>query len=306
MTKYRFIVIGFLCGISHLYSQSVNNFSCATVSPSANQLGTSLNVSVLLDVSDRVTGQVSPGYSVIKHDVELARIFSESFICFESNKPMSLWQDDLKFIMNPLPSSFENVQKINAASLSFDRKRGVTKGGISLQSKNVLKELGAIPNAVSSEIENLENNISANSSFSGSDIYSFFAYDEVDNFIIPGKRNVLIIVTDGYIYHKDSKLKANNGVTYFTRRTFDALGLNLNNYENILGKQQNQLIPLNQKKLSKDIEVYVFGVDNGWRSKAIEYMWVQWLGNNVKSIEVYPIQNPAIQERQIMDIIYGR
>lgn len=305
MTRYRLLAYFLIFQLSISFGQSVKDFSCATISPQGGQLKNSMNITVLMDVSDRVTGSVSPGFSIVQHDADLSRILTESFICFESNKPIALWRDDLRFIMSPIPNGFQNVQKVNNSSLKFDAKSGVTKGGEILQGKNVLGQLGEIPTEISMDIKELESNILNESNFHGSDIYSFFAFGEVQNFINPDKRNVLIIITDGYIYHTDSKLRASNGVTYFTKRTFDGLGLNLNNYKDILSKPANQLIPLESDVDLKDLEVYVFGVDSGWRSKAIEFMWDQWLDGKVKNIEVYPLQNPAIQEQQILDIVYG-
>ena len=61
----------------------------------------------------------------------------------------------------------------------------------------------------------------ADGNFIGSDIWGFFNTQAQKTCVMKGYRNVLVIITDGYIYHKDNLVedKANKQATYITKTT---------------------------------------------------------------------------------------
>ena len=54
----------------------------------------------------------------------------------------------------------------------------------------------------------------------GSDIWSFFSNGEVDKLCIrKGYRNILVILTDGYLYASNNKIKEGNAYSYILPQT---------------------------------------------------------------------------------------
>ncbi|MDE6371666.1 MAG: hypothetical protein K2K92_09285 [Duncaniella sp.] len=56
----------------------------------------------------------------------------------------------------------------------------------------------------------------------GSDIWGFFSNCEVDKLCIRnGYRNILVILTDGYLYHAENKIKEGNAYSYILPQTLE-------------------------------------------------------------------------------------
>lgn len=154
-----------------------------------------VNVSILLDLSDRIVDpMMSPSQKV--RDLEIVSSVIEIFKSNMKKKGAYLAKDKLRVIFSPPPSD-PNVNNI-ASRLSVD--------------------LSELDNVAKKEIyDNMEQDFKIgleeiydltidNSKWLGSDIWRFFKYDvdlclEQDS----SYRNVLIIVTDGYLYHKQSE-----------------------------------------------------------------------------------------------------
>lgn len=68
---------------------------------------------------------------------------------------------------------------------------------------------------VNNSLEAIYDKTIMSKNWQGCDIWSFFSDKKVDNFCIkPGYRNVLIILTDGYLFHTKNKVKDGNAYSY--------------------------------------------------------------------------------------------
>lgn len=153
------------------------------------------NISILLDLSDRV---VEPPLvpSQKERDLEIVSSVIDVFRGIMKKKGAFLAKDKMRVIFSPPPLD-PNVNNI-ASRLSVDLSDldPATKKDVY---DNVEKDF-------EQGLEEIYNLTIDNSKWLGSDIWRFFKYD-VDLCIEedPQYKNVLIVVTDGYLYHKQSE-----------------------------------------------------------------------------------------------------
>lgn len=153
------------------------------------------NISILLDLSDRV---IEPPLSPSQKERDL-EIVSSVIDVFRSNmkkKGAYLAKDKLRVIFNPSPSD-PNVNNI-ASRLSVDLSE--------LDNASKKEVYDNVEKDFEDGLEEIYNLTIDNSKWLGSDIWRFFKYDV--NLCIeqdPSYKNILIIVTDGYLYHKQSE-----------------------------------------------------------------------------------------------------
>ena len=70
----------------------------------------------------------------------------------------------------------------------------------------------------------------------GSDIWEFFRNKVKDYCIKDDRRNILFILTDGYMYHKDSKFSQEKKTSYLTSKLIKANNLTDSNFKTTIEK----------------------------------------------------------------------
>lgn len=165
-----------------------------------------LNITILLDLSDRVIQDMEPSQSerdiaVVKN---ILKIVKENM----KKKGAHSSKDKIRVLFNPAPSD-PNINNI-AKNLSEDF------------SKKTNPEKREILPKIEDDFENALREIYEltlkSEEWNGSDIWRFFKYDAKD-FCIDSDtsyKNILVIITDGYIYHDQSVDRQDNRTTYIT------------------------------------------------------------------------------------------
>jgi hypothetical protein len=163
-----------------------------------------LNITILLDLSDRIEPTKYPNKPEhFERDINIVNYFTEIFKKDMEQKGAFMANSKMKVIFSPRPDDDE-INKI-ASDLSVD-----------LSKANNVKEKKQIYDNVSSNFEeNLERIYSKTietKNYPGSDIWRFFKNDVSDYAISEDEnyRNILVILTDGYLYHKSSTDKEVN------------------------------------------------------------------------------------------------
>lgn len=96
----------------------------------------------------------------------------------------------------------------------------------------------------------------------GSDIWGFFENQAKKQCVKSGYRNVLVILSDGFIFHAENKQKEGNNYTYITKHT--------------LKVPNSGLIPCAEKNL-EDLDVLFLEVDASVsETKAIKDILSRW------------------------------
>ena len=182
--------------------------SCSTGSNNNHQAALPLNITVYIDLSDRLERDMTPSQkerdlAVIKHVTEL---FQDSCI----NHKISRSKDHLKVLFYPAPANSEIAAL--ASALEIDMSKYAPK-----ERKQKLKDMSDVFTASLNQI--YDETLQAKR-WVGSDIWGFFSNKKVDDLCIrPGYRNILIILTDGYLYHANNKIKEGNSYSYVLPQT---------------------------------------------------------------------------------------
>lgn len=227
-----------------------------------------LNISILLDLSDRINPKKHPNPSMdfYKRDLGYIESIAKAFEMHLRSKAIRQDDDQLQIYFEPEPSNSHINGLANKLKLSFT-KDNTTKASIS----------NIYPNYVSASSEIYKLAI-AEKEYSGSDIWGFFKNKVNDYCIKPKHRNILFILTDGYMFHKDSKFMEGNKSSYITPDLIKSLKLNTSHYKAQLEKTGYGFIKANDKL--DGLEVFVLGINpakgNPFEGDVINKYWSNW------------------------------
>lgn len=124
----------------------------------------------------------------------------------------------------------------------------------------------------------------------GSDIWTFFRNKVKDYCIKPAHRNVLVILTDGYMFHKDNQIKEGNQSTYLTPELIRDAKLNVSAYQQVIKDKKFGFIPATEGL--EDLEVLIIGINpekgRNFEEDIIKKYWEDWL--SAMGIEKFAIK----------------
>lgn len=164
---------------------------------------TEWNISVYLDLSNRLVRPMTPTQA--ERDITLISYMVSEFTSHCKSKKVRDCNDHFQIFFYPSPSDPE----ISALSKELDTE---LEGLENLEKQNVVESMSA---KYSSALEKIYSSTLKNRNWVGCDIWSFFNNKKVDNMCVrPGYRNILIILTDGFIYHIDNVTKIDGTYTY--------------------------------------------------------------------------------------------
>ena len=163
-----------------------------------------INLSVLWDLSDRIDPLTNP--AVPQHyerDLEIIKTIAGVFKDDMGKKGAYKAKGKIRVFFTPTPDN----EKINTIAGNLVYDLSVSKAeGANKKKKEIYDSIQDRFARNSKEIYQLTIETNKDKKqWEGSDIWRFFKNDVKDYCIEPGNsyRNVLIILTDGYIYHRD-------------------------------------------------------------------------------------------------------
>lgn len=189
-----------------------------TESPEAatvHSAGRQLNINILWDLSDRIDPEKNPASP--KHyerDIEIIKHITSFFKKDMQKQGAFKAKGKIKVFFTPTP---ENA-RINtiAGNLSCDLS-SYSGDGANRKKKSIYDSIENTFSQNATEIYQITQiNNKGKKQWDGSDIWRFFKNDVKEYCIEPTStyRNILIILTDGYLFHKDSKDKHGNRTAY--------------------------------------------------------------------------------------------
>lgn len=250
-----------------------------------------LNISILLDLSDRISPKINPDAQ--KNDIENIKTITEFFIANMSKLGAYKAKGKIRVFLIPPPSNSSInsiVRKLNIDCSTMDNKGR----------KEVYDNLTEL---YTENLEDIYSETISNSAWIGSDIWRFFK-DDVKDYCIEkdsNYRNVLIILTDGYLYHEQSKYKTANRFTYL-------LNSNLAQYRKQNWKQlveQNDFGIMTECDDLNDLEVLVLEVKAETSGNKIDedilpFVWEKWFDEmNVSNYKIYRSDLPSNTKTRI-------
>ena len=257
-----------------------------------------LNITILLDLSDRIDPTINS--DIPKHyqrDIEIVKYFSEIFKKDMIKRGAFLAKGKLKIIFSPKPQD-PNVN-ILAEKLSVDLSIMNNK------SKKVVFD--NLTNTFNESISKIYNATISQNKWFGSDIWRFFKNDVKDYCIEndPNYRNILVILTDGYIYHEDSRDKNGNRFAYLLPQNISKFRNN-QNWEAELDRQDFGLIT--KRNDLGNLEVLVLEVTPSPKYKndedIIKKVLNKWFKEmKVKRSAIFNSDLPQLSKQHIDDFI---
>ena len=170
-----------------------------------------LNISVYLDLSDRLTRNLNP--TQMERDTAIINHLIDIFIsdCINNGKILNS-KNHFQVLFYPAPNSSQIAQL--AKSLNVDLSK------TELKRKKV--ELMEMKTRFQTNLSQIYDDAMEEGKWVGSDIWGFFSNKEVDKLCVrDGYRNLLVILTDGYLFHADNKVKEGNTYSYVLPQTLE-------------------------------------------------------------------------------------
>lgn len=180
-----------------------------------NVIDRQLNINILWDLSDRIdprTNSASPEH--YERDIEAIRNIASFFKKDMEKRGAYKAKGKIKVFFTPPP---ENTSINSIAGNLYCDLSSYTGDGVNRKKKDIYDSIETKFFKNANEIYQLTlSNNKGKKQWDGSDIWRFFKNDVKEYCIDPSAnyRNILIILTDGYIFHKDSKDKQRNRTAY--------------------------------------------------------------------------------------------
>jgi len=289
MKKLLFIGVLFLlfsCGNDKKTNSNNNN--------KAKPLDKQVNISILLDLSDRISPQKYPATPEhFQRDVEIVRTVTEYF---KTNMTkLTAWKakGKIRVFFSPAPSN----QAINdiAGKLNIDCSK------LDIKRRKVIYD--TLTPLFEQNLTEIYNQTIQTSNWEGSDIWRFFKND-VKDFCAENDsiyRNILIILTDGYVYHKQSVYNNGNRYSYLLEK--DINKIRKPNWKQLIDSSDFGL--MTERKDLSNLEVLVLEVNSEKTSNKIDediikYTLEKWFNEmNIAKYQIYNSDLPANTKMRI-------
>lgn len=235
-----------------------------------------LNVTILIDLSDRISRIKNPEQA--EKDMNIISFVLDSYKLFLDKKGVVNSEDKIKVIFYPtinydLYQSIADSLNIDFANYDYPIRKNIYKKISSLYNTN-LRRLYALA--------------SNSKKYEGSDLFNYFKHRVVDDCILNDSNyiNILVILTDGYIYHKNSMYESGYRYSYLLPDANHIKNLRqLNNWQEIFSQKNYGLIKIdndlhNLNILVAEINPVVFSPKD---FDIIKLYWSKWFEEqNVK------------------------
>jgi hypothetical protein len=255
-----------------------------------------LNVSILIDLSDRIDPKKYPNPTMEYYlrDVGYINAVADAFMQQVKGKKIKQMNDRIQMYFDPAPLNPD----IN--TISKDLKFELTK-------ENVSNELlDKIEKSYKNEPLKLYQLAIKDSNYIGSDTWKFFQNRINDYCIEEAHRNILVVLTDGYIFYENSLMTDANRTSYLTSKIINDNKLNTSNWNTELIDKNLGFIKANNDL--SDLEIIVLGINpnlkNPYEDKIIKAYWTKWFNEmKVKRYEIRTAELPSDMEKIIKAFI---
>lgn len=263
---------------------------------STKNTGKQLNISILWDLSDRISPVIQKELpSIADRDIAIIKYFGETLKADMDKKGAYNSKGKLKVFFSPNPTD----QNINALASKLD---------IDLSNKKVEQKKEIYDN-ISSNFEQTSKQIAdltiKTSKWEGSDIYRFFKNDVTDYCISKDTtyRNILVILTDGYIFHPQSKGRAGNKSEYILPSLLTSLGLRNNpNFKSVFETKNCGLISTRSNLNNLEILVLEVNSEPNYKNDedVIKLYFQEWFTDmKAKRFEIYNTDLPDNTKKRL-------
>jgi hypothetical protein len=263
---------------------------------SKNPASENYNISILLDLSDRISTEKNPNPTMeyYQRDIGYIKSVSEAFTQHLKSKRIRQIDDKMQLFFNPEPKDPDINSISQKLKISID-KNNASKG-----------LLNSINTEYTSQTSKIYESAIKDNNFVGSDIWSFFDTKVKDQCIENDYRNILVILTDGYMFYDNTIMKEENRTSYITAEWIRKNGLNTKDWEKKIQDQDFGFIKTGNDLA--DLEVLVLGINpnrnNPYEEKVIKAYWTKWFTEmKIKHFEIKNADLPSNTDKIIKDFI---
>ena len=274
----------------------IDDSALIEVAEKTNTGNQDLNVSFLLDLSDRIDPKKYPNPTMDFYERDAAYIqsVSDAFYSHLRSKKLRLMNDKIQVFFDPEPLNSNINDMSEALKYSFTRKTTTVEKIVQVKKTYSTTPIEIYKLAIE------------DSKYIGSDTWKFFKSKARDYCMEEDHRNILVVLTDGYIYHENSKFKEGNKSTYITPKTIRANGLNTSKWEEKFNDNKYGFIPATEGL--DNLEVLVLGINpdnkNPYEEDVIVKYWSEWFdAMGVKKYEIKTAGLPTNMDKVIKDFI---
>ena len=258
-----------------------------------DQKENNLNISVFLDLSDRIENT-----KIREKDSAYLSSLSKSFVEHIKQKKLILLEDRMQLFFNPEPSDEKINEIAEKLKVVFTKETSKTK---------IAEALSLYANTPSELYDLAKYDAESSGVYPGSDIWRFFKDNITDYSIDECHRNILVILTDGYMFHDKTVMNEKNRTSYLTPKSLSKLKLNMASWKDEMEKKDLGFIPANSGL--NDLEVLVIGItshndENPYTQDIIEAYWKKWFDEmGVKKYKIKNADIPSSIEKVITNFI---
>lgn len=256
-----------------------------------------LNISVLWDLSDRINPQIHTENA--ERDIEILKYFANYLKEDMDKKGAYLSKGKLKVFFSPYPTdkNINNLAKkldVNLANKKNEEKK---------------KIYDSITNNFEQTSKQITNLTIKSSKWDGSDVYRFVKNDVVDYCVSTDTnyRNILVILTDGYLYHKDSKERIANKSEFILPSLLSSLGLRKNpNFKTVFDTKNCGLIATRNDLNNLEILVLEVNSEENYKDDedVIKLYLEKWFDEmKTKRYKIYNTDLPDNTKKRISDFL---
>lgn len=289
--------------MKHIFSAiliSTLFFSCSSDTPQENTVENTtaiaqpkqLNISILLDLSDRIDDKIHPEQK--ERDIQVVH----SIVNIFKNKMQAdgayRSKSKVRILFSPAPSD-PNVNSI-AQKLSVDLS--------TIDNKKKKEIYDNIEKDFTDGLNEIYSSTLQNKKWIGSDIWRFFNHDVSELCIDKNNiyRNILIILTDGYLYHIQSKDRQQNRTAFINEKYLQSEGLRIPNWKEKFDKGDYGFI--NTGNTFDNLDVMVLGINPSNQYKNDEEIIRAYIGKwfdemKIKNKVIYNSDLPANTQKRI-------
>lgn len=300
MKLYIYIIVALALFLFACKGDTKNEISeTKTIQDKAKKGDVNLNISLLLDLSDRIdtTKYHNEALEFYLRDVGYIESIANSFVEHLRVKRMLAMDDKIAVFFDPVPQN-PKIDKISE-SLKFH----VTRSNASLDLFEDIK------NTYKSKSREIYEQALSDGKYVGSDTWNFFK-NKVKSFCIEeNSSNLLIILTDGYLYHENNLRKEGNLSTYLTPQFIRTNKLNDSNWKERFEGDGYGFIPASGNL--ENLQVLILGINPGkgnvYEDDVIKAYWKEWLEE--MEVGYYEIRNselPSDMDKIIRDFILNK
>lgn len=254
-----------------------------------------INVSIMIDLSDRIDPKANPNPTMeyFQRDIEYIKAIEKGFLNHIKTKRIITYNDQMQVFFNPEPSDPKINDFTKELKVSFDQN---TSKAYFNTVENKYAELPA----------NIYQSAIKDGKYVGSDIWEFFRNKVKDYCIKDDHRNILFILTDGYMYHKDTMFSQDKKTSYLTSKLIKSNNLTTSNFKTTFEKNNFGFVKANDNL--SNLEIIVLGINpekgNPFEEAVIKEYWENWFKEmKIKKYQIKSADLPSNLEPIILKTI---